>query len=297
MSGLGLEAYAKINLSLDVLGNRSDGYHELRMIMQTISLHDTVMIKEIPEGIILECSNSWVPKDSANIAWKAASLMKDLYGIGSGIKINIIKRIPIAAGLAGGSTDAAAVLRGINELFSIGLDTDELRKLGKQLGADVPFCIRGGTSLAEGIGEKLTALDGFSGVDIVLIKPKKSVSTQWVYRKLDDCEINDSDRPDTGKLLQALAVRDIKGIASNMKNVLELVTIPKYEIIQEAKAKLTEMGALGSMMSGSGLTVFGIFPDSAAAVAAYGIMARDRRWQCFYTKTIGAMKKSFKGDA
>jgi len=296
MSGLEISAHAKINLSLDVLGKRDDGYHNLRMIMQTVELQDTVLLEEIGSDICLECSSSWLPCDETNIAWKAARLFIDQKGIKSGVRMKIIKRIPVAAGLAGGSTDAAAVLRGLNELFSMNLDDDELRRLGKQLGADVPYCINGGTRLAEGIGERLTVLPDFSGVDIILMKPNRGVSTAWVYENLNISEIEQSDRPDTNLLIQALMRRDINSVSQNMKNVLEKVTIPKYGIIQEAKDRLLELGALGSMMSGSGPTVFGIFSDSSVAAAAYGRLAKDRRWQCFCIKTSG-VTKSTKGDA
>lgn len=290
MAGLEISAHAKINLSLDVLGKRENGYHDLRMIMQTVSLHDTVQLEALPGGISLECNSRWVPQDGTNIAWKAASLLIDQYGIKSGVKIKIIKRIPVAAGLAGGSTDAAAVLRGMNELFSLGLGYDELRRLGKQLGADVPYCVSGGTKLAEGIGERLTALPDFSGVDIVLVKPKIGVSTAWVFGNLDITGIVESDRPNTNMLGQAIAQRDIKTVSRTMKNVLEMVTIPKYNIVQEAKDRLLDLGALGSMMSGSGPTVFGIFSDNRAAAEAWGKLSTDSRWQCFYTKTTGNIK-------
>ena len=289
MTGLEIEAYAKINLSLDVLRKREDGYHDLRMIMQTVALHDTVKLEAAAKGIRLECNSKWVPCDGANIAWKAADLLINQYNIKSGVKIVITKRIPVAAGLAGGSADAAAVLRGMNDLFSLGLDPAELRSLGKQLGADVPYCIGGGTKLAEGIGEKLTDVPDFSGVDIVLVKPKIGVSTAWVYGNLVLSDIADHDRPDIDLISEALAQRDIKRVAGNMKNVLEQVTIPRYSIVQEAKHKLLELGASGSMMSGSGPTVFGIFSEGSTAVEAYNRLAKDRRWQCFCTKTTGIM--------
>ena len=290
MEVLEIVAHAKINLSLDVLGKRKDGYHDLRMIMQTVGLHDTIQLEAVRGGISLVCNSRWVPQDGTNVAWKAAELLIDKHRIKSGVRIKIIKRIPVAAGLAGGSTDAAAVLRGMNGLFSMGLEDEELRILGKQVGADVPYCISGGTRLAEGIGEKLTVLPDFSDVDIVLVKPKVGVSTAWVYGNLNISEISAMDRPDTDLLGQAFVQRDIKTIAENMKNVLEKVTIPKYGIVQEAKDRLLEVGALGCMMSGSGPAVFGIFPDSTAAAKAYGILATDRRWQCFCTKTTGDIK-------
>ena len=290
MEVLEIAAHAKINLSLDVLGKRKDGYHDLRMIMQTVGLHDTVQLEAVRGGISLVCNSRWVPQDGTNVAWKAAELLIDKHRIKSGVRIKIIKRIPVAAGLAGGSTDAAAVLRGMNRLFSMGLEDEELRILGKQAGTDIPYCISGGTRLAEGIGEKLTVLPDFSDVDIVLVKPKIGVSTALVYGNLNISEISAMDRPDTNLLGQAFVQRDIKTIAENMKNVLEKVTIPKYGIVQEAKDRLLEVGALGSMMSGSGPAVFGIFPDSTAAACAYGILATDRRWQCFCTKTTGDIK-------
>ena len=206
-------------------------------------------------------------------------------GIKSGLKINIKKRIPIAAGLAGGSTDAAAVLRGLNQLFFAGMELNELKDLGRQIGADVPYCIEGGTKLAEGIGDRLTPLWDFSGVDIVLVKPKIGVSTAWVYGNLKMAEIMQRDRPDTEVLISALTSGNISMIAEHMKNVLELVTVPRHGIVQEAKDCLLKAGALGSMMSGSGPTVFGIFSDTSAAVRAYDELVKDDRWQCFLTKT------------
>ncbi len=285
MAVLEVAAHAKINLSLDVLRKREDGYHDLRMIMQTVELHDTVRLEAVSGGISLECNNRRVPQDGTNTAWKAADLLMSGQGIKSGVRITIIKRIPVAAGLAGGSADAAAVLRGLNDLFMIGLESDDLRRLGKQVGADVPFCIDGGTRLAEGIGERLTALEDFSGVDIILVKPEMDVSTAWVYAKLKISEIADCDRPDINLVVQALAKQDIKTVAGNMKNVLEEVTIPKFGIIREAKERLIEFGALGSIMSGSGPTVFGIFSDSATAATAYRRLTADSRWKCFYTRT------------
>lgn len=279
-------AYAKINLALDVLGKREDGYHDLMMIMQTVSLHDTIWLEAAEEGISLECKSKWVPQDRTNIAWKAAELLMGYRDIKSGVRIRINKRIPVAAGLAGGSADAAAVLKGMNILFKLGLDQDELKMLGVRIGADVPFCLSGGTRLAEGIGERLTVLDDFSGIDIVLVRPRVGVSTAWVFGNLELSEIKQNERPDIELIVQAIAKRDKGAVARNMKNVLETVTVPRYGIIQEAKDKLIELGALGSMMSGSGPVVFGIFPDSITAAAAYGKLATDRRWQCFCTKSI-----------
>lgn len=288
MAVLEIPAYAKINLSLDVLGKRPDGYHELKMIMQTVELHDTVRLETTGEaGIVLKCGSRFVPEDKTNTAWKAAALLMNRYGIKGGVRIDIVKRIPVAAGMAGGSADAAAVLRGLNELFSLGLGCDTLRELGKLVGADVPYCIEGGTRLAEGIGERLTVLPDFSGIDILLVKPGIGVSTAWVYGNLKADEISDEERPDTDMLVSAIRTHDAATVAGNMKNVLERVTIPRHGVIREAKARLVELGALGSMMSGSGPTVFGIFPDAASAAEALQKLSADHRWICFQTRTAG----------
>jgi len=279
-------AYAKINLSLDVVRKREDGYHDLKMIMQTIDLHDTVILEKTAEGISLECSSEWVPDDSRNIAWKAAKAIMEAYGIKGGVHIKIVKRIPVAAGLAGGSTDAAAVLRGMNDLFGLGADAGELRRLGKRLGADVPYCVSGGTKLAEGIGDRLSDLPGLADVDIVLVKPRIGVSTAWVYGNLDISRIKDGDRPDTEHIIAALERRDVKAVAEGMRNVLETVTLERYSSVRQAKTELLELGALGSLMSGSGPTVFGVFEDTKTAVAAYNKIASDKKWQCFYSKTV-----------
>ncbi len=286
MNYLEIPAYAKINISLDVLRKREDGYHELRMIMQTLELHDTVCMEAAGEGISLECGSKWVPEDCTNTAWKAADLMKRCFGIKDGLRIRIIKRIPVAAGLAGGSSDAAAILRGINDMFELGLGHDELRKLGRQIGADVPYCIEGGTRLAEGIGEILTELPSFDGVDVVLVKPDISVSTPWVYKNLRLTGITEHDRPDTDLLVEALKQKDIKSVACNMKNVLELVTIGRYDIVGKVKKQMAESGAAGSMMSGSGPTVFGLFMDTGAAKDAYSTLSSITGWQCIITRTI-----------
>lgn len=279
-----LKARAKINLSLDVLSRRVDGYHEVKMIMQTLELHDDVIIEQIKEGIEVYCNSPWVPSNNQNIAYKAAELVMGLYGIKSGVSINIIKNIPVAAGLAGGSSNAAAVFKGLNEMFSLGRSEQELMALGKQIGADVPYCIKGGTVLSEGIGEILTTLNQIPKTHIVLVKPKIGVSTAWVYKNLDLTKLN--SRPETDLLIKAISEKDIQYIASNMKNVLESVTIPKYPIIDEIKKKMISSNALGSMMSGSGPTVFGIYKDEKAAQSAWNVLKTDSRWESILTHTV-----------
>jgi len=277
-----LKAKAKVNFSLDVIRKRSDGYHEVRMIMQTIELHDTVFIEAVKEGIEVVCSSRFIPSGGENIAYKAAGLLVSEYGIKSGVSIRIDKRIPVAAGLAGGSADAAAVFLGMNRLFSLGLSEDRLMALGKRIGADVPFCIKGGTMLAEGIGEVLTELAPIPQLNIVLIKPAIGVSTAWAYRKFDMEMV--SEHPDTEGLLKAVCAGNVDFLANNMRNVLETVTLREYPIVKEAKDRLMMLGAVGSMMSGSGPTVFGIFKDKQAAECALK-GAYDKRWECFLTCT------------
>lgn len=280
---ISLEAHAKINLSLDVLNKREDGYHDLRMIMQTIQLYDTISIQEIRSGVEIDCVASYVPNNNTNIACKAAEAMISKYNLDAGVKIKIDKRIPVAAGLAGGSTDAAAVIKGINSLFKLGIGQDELMEIGRTIGADVPYCILGGTALAEGIGEKLTSLPLLKDVQIVVIKPKVGVSTAWVYKNLNLNKIN--DRPDTEALISAIKSNDIKFIAGNMKNVLESVTVVKQPVIKRIKKTLMEKGALGSMMSGSGPSVFGIFDDKEKAKNAYNEMNKGMN-ECILTYTV-----------
>lgn len=283
MDSIELKAPAKLNLSLDVLGKRPDGYHELRMIMQTIGLCDTVTLEVSGEGIEVSCNSPFAPSGSGNIAYKAAALLMEACRIDKGIKIRIDKKIPVAAGLGGGSSDAAAVLKGMNALFSLGRNPAELAELGKQIGADVPYFIKGGTVLAEGIGEVLTELDRLADVDIVLVMPRFGVSTAWVYKNLVLEDIH--ERPDTDLLIRAVRERKLDVLARNMRNVLETVTIKKHGIIAGIKKRLLELGALGSMMSGSGPSVFGIFGDKQSAQRAWEKMRQDN-WQCFLTHTV-----------
>ncbi len=285
MNSICIKARAKINLSLDVLARRNDGYHDVRMIMQSISLHDKVFIDCIEnKSIKIECDKHWVPSNSDNIAYKAAAVMMDKYDLQKGVAIRIVKKIPVAAGLAGGSADAAAVLRGMNNMFSLNLKEEDLMHLGKSIGADVPFCVKGGTMLAEGIGEILTDIAPLKNVNIVLVKPRISVSTAWVYNNLDIGKI--SSRPDTGLIVSLIKNQDIKNVGKNMVNVLEAVTLNRYGVIGEIKDKLVRLGALGSMMSGSGPTVFGIFGSRMEAENAYKKINRDNKWECILTETF-----------
>ncbi|OPJ54802.1 4-(cytidine 5'-diphospho)-2-C-methyl-D-erythritol kinase [Alkalithermobacter paradoxus] len=255
-----LKSRAKINLSIDVVGKREDGYHLVEMIMQSIDLYDNIQIEEIKEDkIIIQSENKNVPLDESNIMYKAASLVKQKFNIKTGVKINLHKNIPVAAGMAGGSSNGAAVLVGLNNIWNLNLREDELMDLGLSLGADVPFCIMGGAALAQGIGEKLTKIKGLKDTHILICKPNIFVSTKDVYTNLDMSKVR--KRPDTQMLLDYINKEDIKGLCTNMENVLESVTEKKYPVISEIKNKMIKYKALGSMMSGSGPTVFGIFDD------------------------------------
>lgn len=253
-----LKAMAKINLGLDVVRRREDGYHEVRMVMQTIRLFDRINIHRIPEQTIRISANlHFLPVNESNIAYKAAALMMKQYSIPEGVSIQLQKRIPVAAGMAGGSADAAAVIYGMNRMFHLDASLEELMQLGVKIGADVPYCLMRGTALAEGIGEKLTRLPNCPGCYVLVAKPGISVSTKFVYENLhlDEHTLH----PDIDSLTAALSRGDLRGMIPYMGNVLESVTIPAYPIIGEIKQRMLAAGALHAMMSGSGPTVFGLF--------------------------------------
>ena len=258
MKEITLESYGKINLGLDVLYKRPDEYHELSTIMQEINLKDIITIKEIKEGIIIESNNNNIPLNNGNLAYKACELIKEKMNINKGLHINIHKEIPVAAGLAGGSSNAAVVLKGLNQLWDLGLTEEELREMGKELGADVPYCIMGGTAYAGGIGEKLKPLKSFSGKNILLINPGIEISTEDVYGKLN---LDQIEKMDMKNIIDAIEKNDIKFLSKNIKNTMEDVVIKEYPIIGEIKEDMISHGALGALMSGSGPTVFGIFDN------------------------------------
>ena len=269
-----IKAYAKINLGLDVLGVLDNGYHLVHMIMQSIGLYDGIYItKTRKPGISMSSNLHYLPNDQRNIAYRAGLLLDEDYGIlaNTGIHIKIDKRIPVSAGLAGGSSNAAAVLMGLNDMFDLGLAMDTLCEYGLRLGADVPFCLRLGTMLAEGIGEDLSRLPAMPDCTILIAKPPKPVSTKMVYENLDHLAIHGWDQlphPQNDRLIQGLEEGDIHKIASSMGNVLEQVTIPLLPTIQTIKEIMMNAGAIGAMMSGSGPTVFGIFEDRELAMKA-----------------------------
>ncbi len=282
MEFIRLEAYAKVNLGLDVVKRLENGYHEVRMVMQTVGIHDTLRLEKTKEGIALFTDSSEMPDDENNLAYKAAHVMKERYGIADGVVIHLQKRIPVAAGMAGGSTDAAAVLKGMNILFSLGLSRQELCDVGVRLGADVPYCIIGGTALAEGIGEKLTVLPDVPDCYILTAKPPVSVSTKYVYDNLRLTEIE--HHPDIDSMVDAIRERSLSGIVSRMENVLESVTEKKYPVITRIKSLMEENGAEKALMSGSGPTVFGIYGNREdAEKAAENLSVAEPDTQVFVT--------------
>ena len=262
-----LQAFAKINLGLDVLGKREDGYHEVCMIMQTIRMYDQLdMRKSVEPGIHLTTNKKYIPVDENNLVWRAAKLMMDTCGIMEGVSIHLHQVIPVAAGMAGGSSDAAATLVGMNRLFHCGLSKEKLMELGVQIGADVPYCVLRGTALAEGIGEKLTVLPPMPDCWILIGKPGISVSTKYVYTTLD---LNtDTVHPDIDGMKKALEDGNLYGITERMGNVLQDVTIPAYPEVERIKEQMKTLGAVNAMMSGSGPTVFGIFDNEEKAQEA-----------------------------
>lgn len=264
MDKLELKALAKINLGLDVLGRRENGYHDVRMVMQTIFLYDQVELrKKRAPGIELTTNLFFLPVNENNIAYKAAKLLMDEFGITEGVQMHLQKHIPVAAGMAGGSSNAAAVLFGMNRMFGLGLSQDELMKRGVLLGADVPYCIMRGTVLAEGIGEQLTPLSPMPKCHVLIAKPPISVSTKTVYEELDSCEI--TNHPDIDGIITGLKKQDLNHITKKMGNVLEEVTERHHPVIRQIKDRMKKEGALNAMMSGSGPTVFGIFAEKGKA--------------------------------
>lgn len=277
------KAYAKVNIGLDVLRRRTDGYHEVRMIMQTVDIFDELIIEKREQaGIELQTDNSKLPLDGNNLVCKAAELLFRERNITEGVKITLTKRIPIAAGMAGGSSDAAAAMRGLNELFEMGYSISQLQQLGVTLGADIPYCIAGGTMLSEGIGEILTPLPAPPACHLVVAKPDIDVSTGFVYGNLHADSLD--YHPDIDGMIEALKNGSMKGIADRLGNVLETVTVKEYPVIDRIKETLRAEGAENALMSGSGPTVFGIFGQKETAEAAAAeVRRRQLAGQIFVT--------------
>lgn len=279
-------AYAKINLGLDVVRRLENGYHEVRMIMQTVDICDSLTFSKRESGIHLTVDNSEIPADEHNLVYQAARLMLETYGVKEGVDIRLEKRIPIAAGMAGGSTDAAAAFRGINELFDLQVSIEELKRLGVKIGADVPYCMMGGTALSEGIGEILTPLPTPPECFLLIAKPDISVSTAHVYQSLNLSGIE--NHPDIDGMVRAIDDGNLSGITKRMGNVLETVTITEYPVIHRIKESMKENGAVNALMSGSGPTVFGIFESRQLQEKAYkALKETGMAKQLFLTKWKG----------
>lgn len=282
---IALEANAKINLTLDILGTRPDGYHEVAMVMQEVSLHDTLTLSKTSGKIELYIEGSDLPADESNLCWKAAKLVQETCQLTGGVEMHLTKRIPLAAGLAGGSADAAAVLKGMNQLYELGLTEVQLCDLGAKLGSDIPFCIMGGTMLATGRGEILERLPDFPETYVVLAKPAIGVSTAWAYKTYDAGYTG--PHPDNEAMLAEIKAGNREKAAALLCNVLESVTIGKHEIIDSYKKTMLQQGALASMMSGSGPTVFGLTTDEAVAnKVADALRQSDATAAVFVAKTI-----------
>lgn len=275
MRELKLKAKAKINLGLDVVRKREDGYHEVRMIMQMINLYDKITLRKKTEpGITVTANLSYLPVNEDNLVYRAAKLLMDEFQVDGGLEIELQKYIPVAAGMAGGSTDAAAVMVGVNRMFQLGLNKKQLMERGVKIGADVPFCIMRGTALAEGIGEELTPLPAMPHCSLVIAKPKIHVSTKFVYGNLKVGEL--TEHPDIDGQVQALRENNLEQLVTRMGNVLETVTIPAYPVIDEIKHTMMKYGAMGAMMSGSGPTVFGIFEKEDKAQEVCRLLKKEK---------------------
>ena len=291
MDRLELKALGKINLGLDVLGRRENGYHDVRMVMQTVYLYDKIWMEKTKDPqITLETNLYYLPVNESNLAYQAAKILMDEFDIKEGVDIRLEKHIPVAAGMAGGSSNAAAVLFGMNQMFSLGLTREELMERGVKLGADVPYCIMRGTALAEGIGEELSQLPRIPKCHVLIAKPPISVSTKMVYEKLDALEL--VEHPDIDGIIEGLNAGDLKKITGCMGNVLEKVTIEEYPVIEQIKDVMKANGALNAMMSGSGPTVFGIYDDKRKArAAAAKIRQADLARQVYVTNMHNARRR------
>lgn len=278
-------AYAKINIGLDVLRRRADGYHEVKMIMQTVDIYDELVLERRKEpGIELRMDNSELPSGGDNLICRAADLLFREKKITGGVNISLTKRIPIAAGMAGGSADAAAALRGVNELFDLGYSLTELQALGVGLGADIPYCLAGGTMLSEGIGEILTPLPAPPAAHLVIAKPDINVSTAFVYGNLHADRL--AWHPDIDGMIAALQKGDLDGITGRLGNVLETVTVKAHPVIEQIKELLRKQGAENALMSGSGPTVFGIFKEKETAARAAEAVERGRLAKQIFVTTF-----------
>lgn len=295
MNQFTLKAYAKINLGLDVVRRLPNGYHEVKMVMQTVGIYDELTFAKIDSGITVtveadDVPEGVVPADENNLVYKAAKQLMDEYKVTEGIHIHLRKNIPVAAGMAGGSTDAAATYKGVNRMFGLGASEEELCGMAVKIGADVPYCIKGGTALSEGIGEILTLLPDAPDCYVLVAKPDIFVSTKYVYENLHADTL--TSHPDIDGMVEAIKEGSLCGVIERMENVLETVTEKAYPIIGQIKAFMEEQGALRAMMSGSGPTVFGIFDNKEKAQKGYDALIKTGlAKQVFLTKLINPKKE------
>lgn len=279
-----IKAPAKINLGLDVIKKLPNGYHQVKMIMQSVGIYDELTLEKTDHGITLTTDCDGLPTDGDNLICRAARLMQETFQLTGGVRIHLKKTIPIAAGMAGGSTDAAATMKGMNALFGLGVGLPELMRLAVPIGADVPYCILGGTALAEGIGERLTPLPPVPSCFVLIAKPDISVSTKYVYGHLDAADI--PHHPDIDGMVSAIRGGSLPGILGKMENLLETVTIPTHPVIADLKQRMLTLGAAGSLMSGSGPTVFGIFTDKERASSAYEQLLSEKAAKQLFLTTL-----------
>ncbi len=289
MNEINLKARAKINISLDVTGKRKDGYHDVLMVMQTVNLFDKITIRKIKkDDLKIKTNLAYLPTDNRNLVHKVIQHIKEIKGIKTGLHIELFKVIPVSAGLGGGSSDAAMAILGMNSMFRLNMELEEMMAIGLKFGADIPYCLIGGTALAEGIGEQITKLPNFPYCYVVLAKPGINVSTPYVYQHLN---LNTIVHPETKTILDAIELKDLQSIGHHMHNVLEDVTIKEYPIIQKIKEDMIQYGALGAMMSGSGPTVFGLFDNKKKAYKT-GYQLKYHNYAKFiYTTTIYNRKR------
>ena len=274
-------AQAKVNLSLDVLGKREDGYHEMQMVNHSIALQDTLTFESCPNGVALTSNIQGIPLGENNLVLIALRKLQKCFDVNKGIKIHLEKRIPHEAGLAGGSSDAAATLKGLNTLWELGLSTEELLDIGVTVGADVPYCLLGGTALVEGIGEKITPLLSMKKLYVVVVKPNMNISTPWAFKSLDAHTIK--KRPDIPEVIRSLEAEDYIGLSHAMGNVFESLVIGKYPEIDEIKNDLIHHGAIASIMTGSGPTVIGYYLNKALAENAWKLFSK-KYTMCFLSE-------------
>jgi len=276
------KAYAKINLTLDVTGKRADGYHEIRTVMQSVSLCDTISV-ERAEEITVSANKKAIPADKSNLAYIACEKFFEAAGIRGGANVYIKKHIPVAAGLAGGSTDAAAVLRALNRLYKTGFSTEELCEIGASFGADIPYCVRGGTALCEGIGEVITVLPKLPRLNIVISIGGEGMSTPVMYAEIDKRQ--SLPNIDTDGMVRAIQAQNISGIVARLGNVFEEICAEKRPFVSAIKALMLKNGALGAAMSGSGPSVFGVFSDKTAAEACAKLL-KNMGYYAFHCTTV-----------